>query len=135
MTDLAQNRKLLAGRGASFSVALGNLLSEAIGLISSSADQAEPDHSVRFQAVAGTQTDLIAACLNAVMQEIDAFDRRPLGVILDGVRPIDNGFRAWGTLFLDYAKAAPTERVRPRAHALVRRTSSGAEVTIEVICE
>jgi hypothetical protein len=135
MTDQAQNRKRLVGMGDSFEVALDNVLSAALDVISAPASREETDHAVRFQASAGTQTGLVGACLNAVMQEIDAFDRRPRAVILDGVRPVADGYRSWGTIFLDTGAFASPERVRATSIAVVQETGTGIEISIEVILD
>lgn len=135
MTDQAQNRGRLTGSGVSFDEALADLLSRAIELIVGPAGRGDPDRSARFQAIAGTQTELISACLNAVMEKIDTFDRRPLGVILDGVRPVANGYRAWGTLFLDPGRPAPERRFRPLSAAVENNSGTSFALSVEVVAD
>ena len=131
MTDLAQNRPGLTGRGPSFEAALEHLVASAIDKIAPRLD-APADHSVRYRAEAETREALVGACLNAIMAQIDAFTTAPAGVSVDGVRAIEGGFRAWGTLLLDPEKAAPKQRVRMASHAIISGDAPTFEISIEI---
>jgi hypothetical protein len=59
--------------------------------------------SVRIQASAATVPALIRSLLDTVVDLAAEFDHQPRSIELDGLRPLDDGWRTWGTLGLDSA--------------------------------
>ena len=131
MTDLAQNLPRLTGRGPSFETALEQLLATALDRIAPELD-ANADHAVRYRAEAESREELVGECLNTVMTQIDAFAIAPVGVTVDGVRVVEGGVRAWGTLLLDSDKPAPLQRVRAVSVAIISGLAHALEISIEI---
>ena len=131
MTDLAQNRLTLTGRGPSLEAALEHLLTLTIDQIAPGLHE-PADHAVRYRADATSREALVESCLNALMAQIDAFAAEPDGVTVDGVRAIEGGFRAWGTLLLDPANPAPNRRVRVASKAIISGHAPEFAISIEI---
>jgi hypothetical protein len=111
MTDPPHAPVRLVGSGSTFDHALELLLRAAIDLISAGSSHEAADRSVRFRAEAPTREELVSACLMSILDQVGGFDARPATVTLDGVRSLDAGYRAWGSLYLDPAQDGVREHL------------------------
>ena len=132
MTQQAHSSTELVGNGFTFEAALSDLLTATINLFSPVTDGALPDHSVRIRAEAATQEALVDQCLEAILARIDEFDAQPIAITLDGLRPIDRGYRAWGSLYLNLDREGPAVRLELQSQPIVQIREEHYEITIIV---
>ena len=131
MTPAAHSMKLV-GTGSGFDLALESLLRAAIDLISPLPSDQSANRSIRFRAEASTREELVRACLENIVTEIAAFDACPAAITLDGIRPIDNGYRAWGSLFLD-PERGPRQRLLIESSPIIDLGSERCNISVAVL--
>jgi hypothetical protein len=132
MTQQTHNSTELVGNGFTFEAALNDLLTAAVHLITPATDDRLPDVSVRVRAEASTREALVGECLDAVNAQIDEFDAQPIAITLDGLRPIDGGFRAWASLYLDPDRDGSGERFELWSQPIVRISQDRCQITVAV---
>lgn len=130
MTESADQPVTLEGTGTRFDLALESLLRAAIDVIATQPTDELADQSVRFRAEAPTREELVRACLESIMAQTSNFAACPLGLTLDGVRPLEVGYRAWGSLFL--AQEPDDVRLRLSIDASPMITIGPGQCTISV---
>jgi hypothetical protein len=132
MTHQSQDMIGLIGAGPRFELALDELLSAAVELLATLTEDDEADHSIRFRAEAPTREALVSECLNAVMTRIIDFDAHPLVVALEGVRLLEGGYRAWGSVFVDLDRSAPRQRFHVLSDPTIRDVPDHCDISVSV---
>lgn len=134
MTTPASPPAPLYGMGPSFETALEIFLRAAVSLVAVALTSDRAERSVRFRAEAATREDLVRACLVSIMDQIADFDVCPVAVTLDGVRTLDLGYRAWGSLSFDVTQAGTRTRLelttRPEVRLEPQHCHISANVTV-----
>ena len=67
------------------------------------------------------------------MSRIDEFGCRPVTVAVEGYRPIEEGYRMWGSVFLDTAETAPNQRVQIQSRPVISEDDGRCEISVPVI--
>ena len=97
---------LLPGFGPTLAQALEMALAPLLG------GNAEIDGPrVRIQTTAATEALLPAALMAVIADTAESFSARAIGIQIDGIRPVDGGYRLWGLVQIDPnqpARAIPT---------------------------
>jgi hypothetical protein len=92
----ARGDRSIRAEGATFTEALADLLAEVAKR--ASGGSAPSDRSIRWQCEAATEAGLVAAAIESIAAVTEDHGATIAGIELDGVRPIETGFRCWGTL-------------------------------------
>src|SRR5687768_5024522 len=92
----AHGDRSIRAEGATFTEALADLLAEVAKR--ASGGSAPSDRSIRWQCEAVTEAGLVAAAIESIAAVAEDHGATIAGIELDSVRPIETGFRCWGTL-------------------------------------
>jgi len=125
----ARGDRSIRAEGATFAVALADLLAEVAKR--ASGGSAPSDRSIRWQCEAESEAGLVAAAIESIAAVAEDHGAAVADIELDGVRPIENGLRAWGTV----TAGALDARIRPLRIASgpdVERTEDACQITVAV---
>lgn len=132
MTYQSQDMIALNGAGPRFDLALDELLSAAVELLATLTEEDEADHSIRFRAEGPTREALVSECLNAAMTSIIDFDAHPLAAAVEGVRLLEGGYRAWGSVFVNLDRNAPRHRYLVLSDPVIRDVPGHCDISVSV---
>lgn len=91
----------IAVTGASTIDAIGRAMNAVLELTCPAAREGEGNVTVRIQAQGDSIVDLIPQLLDRVLAVAEDFAALPDRVRIDGIRPIEHGYRAWGVVEIE----------------------------------
>ncbi len=119
MTESSQANAMMVS-GDTLLVAVTKAFNAILALSYSFPADESGDITARFQATAGTVPELIVRLLDAVIASGEDFEASVARVLIDGIRPIESGYRGWGVATLG---------ARLRADQGIRRIAGVPAVT------